>query len=140
MQEEHRRLGADPRVGLVLVGFSPADRLAAIARRLGWIGPVLSDPDRALYQRLGIGRAPWWRVYTPATLGVYASAWRRRDWRPIPAQEDTRQLGADAVVVGGVAHTLWRPGSPDDRPPAGEVLAAAHAAVQEFGTSGEGHR
>lgn len=140
MHEEHRRLGADPRVGLVLVGFSPADRLAAIAHRLGWPGTVLSDPDRALYRRLGIGRAPWWRIYTPATLRVYSSAWRHRHWQPTAVQEDTRQLGGDAVMVNGITHTLWRTGSPDDRPPAGEVLAAARAAAQEFGDSGEGHR
>jgi hypothetical protein len=137
VHQEHRRQGADPRIGLALIGFSPVDRLAAIARRLGWTGPVLSDPDRALYQRLGIGRAPWWRVYTPATLAVYARAWRRRRWRPTPTQEDTRQLGGDAVVVDGVVHTLWRPGSPDDRPPAGEVVAAAHQALQQRAPDGD---
>lgn len=125
MHEEHRRQGANPNIGLVLIGFSPADRLAAIGRRLGWTGPVLSDPDRALYERLGIGRAPWWRIYSPATLTVYARAWRRHDWRPTPSEEDTRQLGGDAVVVDGVARTLWRPGSPYDRPPETDVLTAA---------------
>jgi hypothetical protein len=61
--------------------------------------------------------------YTPASLAVYARAWRRAPWGPVPSHEDTRQLGGDAVV-DGVVRTLWRPRSPDDRPPAGGVFAA----------------
>lgn len=120
----------DPRVGLVVVGFSPADRLGAITRRLGWPGLVLSDPDRLLYARLGVGRAPWWRVYSPGTLATYARALLRRTplRRPV---EDTRQLGADAVLVDARVTALWRPRSPNDRPTATDVLAAAAAAAEE---------
>jgi peroxiredoxin len=60
----------NPWVGLLLVGFSPPDRLAAIARHLGFDGMVLSDPGRQLYHRLGVGRAPLWRLYTPGTLAI----------------------------------------------------------------------
>jgi hypothetical protein len=118
----------DPRVGLILVGFSPADRLAALARHLQWPGIVLSDRQRSLYRRLGIGRAPWWRVYSPGTLAVYAHARRagRRIVRPV---EDSRQLGGDAVMVDAVVTTVWRPRSPDDRPSPTDVLDAATDAV-----------
>lgn len=117
----------DPDVGLLVVGFSPVDRLVAIARHLGWTGRVLSDPDRRLYRRLGIGRAPWWRVYSPGTVALYARAVAggHRLTRP---EEDTRQLGGDAIMVEGTVTTLWRPRSPDDRPPAAEVIAAARSA------------
>jgi hypothetical protein len=122
-----RERGDDDRIGLVLVGFSPADRLAAVVRSRGWSGAVLSDPDLLLYARLGIGRAPVWRVWNSGTLAVYRRA-LRGGWRPTPtAGEDLRQLGGDAVVVDGVVRVLWRPRSPDDRPPAAEVLAAARA-------------
>lgn len=114
----------DPSVRLVLVGFSPPDRLAALARHLGWPGLVLSDPSRRLYAALGLGRAPLWRVYSPRTLLTYARAVVRRE-RLRPPVEDTRQLGADAVVVDGTVVLLWRPRSPDDRPEAREVLAEA---------------
>ena len=124
MQREHR----DSRVGLVLVGFSPPDRLGAIARHLGWGGRVLADRDRVLYRRLGIGRAPLWRVYSPGTVAVYVRA-LLGGRRLRPAEEDTRQLGADAVVVDGRVVRLWRPASPDDRPVAAEVLAEATAAA-----------
>ncbi len=121
---------ADPRVGLVLVGFSPAGPMAAIVRRLGWGGAVLSDPQRLLYRRLGIGRAPWWRVYSPGTLLTYARAIATRTPMSRP-REDTRQLGGDALMLDGVVRVLWRPRSPDDRPAAAELLAAARAAVED---------
>ena len=118
--------GASPRPGLILIGFSPPTPLAAIARHFGWTGLVLADPGRMLYRRLGIGRAPLWQVYSPGTLAAYAGALARghRLTRPV---EDTRQLGADAIMIDGVVRRLWRSRTPDDRPPAGEVLAAASA-------------
>jgi hypothetical protein len=109
---------------LILIGFSPARPLAAIARHLGWPGMVLSDSDRVLYRRLGIGRAPLWRVYSPGTLATYAAALARGQRLARPA-EDTRQLGGDAVMVNGQVRTLWRPRTPDDRPVAAELIAAA---------------
>lgn len=120
MRQQH----GDERVGLVLVGFSPAERLTAIARHRGWPGRVLSDPDRRLYRRLGIGRAPLWRVYSPGTIATYARALRHGEHLTRP-EEDTRQLGADAVVVDGRVRVLWRPRSPDDRPAATDVLGSA---------------
>jgi hypothetical protein len=44
----HQAAAADARLGLILVGFSPARPLFAIARHLGWPGLVLSDPGRVL--------------------------------------------------------------------------------------------
>lgn len=119
------RQHSDSRVGLVLVGFGDPRRLAAIAGKLGWPGRVLSDPTRTLYTRLGIGRAPWWRVYTPSTLLTYAKAIGRPPKVSGRPDEDTRQLGADAILLDGVIVRLWRPRSPDDRPPADEVLTEA---------------
>jgi hypothetical protein len=114
----------DPRLGLILVGFSPLRPLAALARHLGWPGLVFADPGRVLYRSLGAGRAPLWRVYSPLTLATYAAALTRGHKLARPV-EDTRQLGADAVVVNGIVRRLWRPRTPNDRPPAAEVIAAA---------------
>ncbi|MGI8701153.1 MAG: AhpC/TSA family protein [Nocardioidaceae bacterium] len=115
----------NPAVGLVLIGFSPPERLAALARHLRWPGLVLSDPIRKLYAALGFSRAPLWRVYSPSTLLTYARAVKRGQQLSRPV-EDTRQLGGDAVLVDGTVVALWRPRTPDDRPAAAEVLAAAH--------------
>lgn len=114
----------DPRIGLVLIGFSPPERLGALARHLHWPGLVLSDEPRRAYAALGFTRAPLWRVYSPATLRTYGRAARRGQKLPRPV-EDTRQMGGDAVMVNGTVCTLWRPRSPDDRPPAATVLINA---------------
>lgn len=116
----------DPRAGLILIGFSPPQPLAAIARHLGWPGPILTDQERVLYRRLGVRRAPLWQVYSPGTLATYAVALARGHLLARPV-EDTRQLGADAIMTGGIVRQLWRPRSPDDRPAAAEVIAATRA-------------
>lgn len=120
MHEQHD----DPRVGLIFVGFSPADRLGALARHLRWPGGVVSDPERVLYAKLGLRRAPWWRVYSPGTLLTYARAVGSGKRLPRPV-EDTRQLGGDAIVVDGSVVLLWQPRTPNDRPSAMDVLTAA---------------
>jgi hypothetical protein len=106
------------------VGFSPPAALRALADHLDLTGPVLSDENRTLYRLLGFGRAPVWRVYSPATLAHYASAVRRghRLRRPV---EDPRQLGGDALAVDGVVVRRWRPSTPEDRAAPSRLAAAA---------------
>ncbi len=114
----------DVTVGVVAVGFSPPDALAALADHLGWTGMFLADPERTLYRRLGLGRAPVWRVYSPATLARYALAAARGIRLPRPV-EDTRQLGGDALVQDGVVIRRWLPRTPDDRARPSVLAAAA---------------
>jgi hypothetical protein len=104
----------DGAVPLVVVGFSPADALAGLAAHLGLTGPVLTDPGRILYHRLGLRRVPLRQVYSPGTIAWYA----RRRWHGATLRkpvEDTRQMGGDALVVDGCVVRLWRPATPDDR-------------------------
>ena len=117
---ELEELGFTP----VAVGFSPPDALAGVARHLGWTGPFCSDEERVLYDRLGLGRAPVSRLFTSGTRAVYAAALKRGTQVERPV-EDIRQLGGDALAVGGVARVVFRPSSPDDRPVVDELLAAA---------------
>lgn len=111
----------------IAVGFSPPDALAPLAEHLGWRGRFLADTGRRLYRDLGLGRAPWWRVYSPGTLAIYlrAALRGRRDLRGTAPVEDTRQLGGDALVIEGRAVVRWYPRSPDDRVAAAELAAAA---------------
>jgi len=111
-------------VEAVAVGFSPPDALAPLAEHLAWRGRFLADTGRRLYRDLGLGRAPWWRVYSPGTLAIYVRA-ARRGRRGTAAVEDTRQLGGDALVREGRAVARWNPRSPDDRVAAAELAAAA---------------
>lgn len=108
----------------MLVGFSPTKPLKGLARHLQWRGKVLSDPDRSLYQALGLRRAPIWRVYSPATLSTYVRA-LTTGYRLVRPVEDIRQLGGDALVVDGTVVGVWQPRTPDDRPHASEVLSRA---------------
>jgi hypothetical protein len=114
-------------VPLVVVGFSPADALAPLAGYLGLTGLVLSDPDRQLYHRLGLRRAPIWQVYSPGTIAHYARLKLRGATLHKPV-EDTRQMGGDALVIDGRVARLWRPATPDDR--AAPVVIAAAALAQ----------
>ncbi|HUY62008.1 MAG TPA: AhpC/TSA family protein [Candidatus Dormibacteraeota bacterium] len=124
--DQIRALGA----GAMAVGFSPAPALAALAEQLAWPAPFLADPDRLLYRRLRLSRARAWALVTPGTVGQYLAAARRgeRIRRPV---EDPRQLGGDALVVGGAAVRVWRPRSPDDRTPLPQILTALGAACHE---------
>ncbi len=121
----------------VAVGFSPPDGLAPLAEHLGWSGPFLADEDRLLYRRLGLRRAPWWRIYSPGTLAFYARA-LARGHHIHPAVEDTRQLGGVAILHHGVVVTSWNPCSPDDRVDPNTLITAAlriqTVACHEHGT------
>lgn len=114
----------DGAVPLVVVGFSPAEALAPLAEHLGLTGLVLSDPGRVLYHRLGLRRAPVWRVYSPGTIARYALLKLRGATLHKPV-EDTRQMGGDALVVDGRVERLWRPATPDDRAAPARIAAAA---------------
>jgi len=111
---------------LVAVGFSPLAALASLATHLGWTDPFCSDEERLLYDRLGLGRAASGQLFTPATRAIYAAAAERGRAAERPV-EDVRQLGGDALVVGGKAVLTFRPSSPDDRPAATDLLAGARS-------------
>ena len=113
---------------LVVITFADAPaRLAAFRQYLGLDVadvPVLADTERALYRLLGAGRGSLRQVWSPGTLAMYVRLIRRgrRLRRP---EEDTRQLGADAVVDrSGRLHCVWLPSGPDQRPPVSEIIDA----------------
>ncbi|MCD2193739.1 hypothetical protein LQ327_10155 [Actinomycetospora endophytica] len=124
-------------VPVVAVGFDRADHLGPLADHLGWSAPFLADEDRRLYARLGMRRAPWWRVFSPRTLAFYRRAVRGE---PVPEPDDPApvdvfQMGGDAVVVGGVAVRRWLPRTPVDRV-APEVVVAAARGERSDGEAG----
>lgn len=109
---------------VVAVGFSPGEALNELAGALGWPWAFLTDPERALYGRLGMERAPLRQVFTPVVVRRYreAAAQGQQVHKPV---EDPRQLGGDAVAVHGRVVWLRRQASPDDRPSVDTVLAVA---------------
>ena len=106
------------------ITFADASRLPAHRQHLGLPFPLLADPERIVYRRFGLDRAPLWRIYNPGTLRLYAQllARGRRLRRPV---DDTRQLGGDFVIdAAGRLVAAYRPRSPDDRPPIDDLVAA----------------
>lgn len=113
----------DTVVVVITFGQDPT-RLAAYRDHLEIEFPVLADTDRALYRLLGAGRGSIRDVWSPGTLAMYAHLMRRgrRLRRPV---DDTRQLGADAVVDrAGRLHRLWLPPGPDHRPAMTDIVTA----------------
>jgi peroxiredoxin len=110
---------------VVVVSFAddPA-RLAAYRDHLGIDFAVLSDVDRVLYRLLGAGRGSLRRVWSPGTLALYARL-LYRGRRLQVSNDDTRQLGADAVIDrDGRLRRLWLPDSPDTRPGIDQIIDA----------------
>ena len=119
-------------MAVVAVGFDRADLLGGLAERLGWSSAFLADEDRRLYARLGMRRAPRWRVWSPRTLAFYRRAVRGEPVPDDPAPVDVYQMGGDAVVVEGVAVRRWLPRTPVDRVAPAVVVAAARAQTESM--------
>lgn len=113
-----------PDVLPVVITFAgDPSRLAAYREHLDLDVPLLADTDRELYRLLGAGRGSLRQVWSPGTIAMYARL-LRRGRRLRPATEDTRQLGADAVVdPEGRVRRVWLPPSPDARPTVSDIGA-----------------
>ena len=121
MRDHLDRFG-DARIAIVT--FAVSERLAAYRRHLRLTFDVVADPDRTLYRLLGAERGTNRQVWSAGTIRMYAQLLRtgRRLRRPT---EDTRQLGADAVLGSdGTLRYLSLPSSPDARPPIEDLIAA----------------
>ncbi len=113
---------------IAAVTFAEVERLAAHRDHLDLPFPLLADPERTVYRRFGLERAPLWRIYNPGTLRLYGQllARGRRLRRPV---DDTRQLGGDFVLdAAGRLAAAFRPRSPDDRPPIDDLVVAVRRA------------
>jgi len=108
---------------VITFAHDPA-QLAAYREHLDVTFPLLADGDRETYHLLGAGRGSIRNVWSLGTIAMYVRLVRhgRRLRRPT---EDTRQLGADAVIDRrGHLHRLWLPTGPDHRPPIADLIAA----------------
>lgn len=120
---EHR---ADVLPVVVTFTDDPA-RLAAYREHLQLEVPLLADSQRQLYDLLGAGRGTVRQVWSPGTMALYARL-LLRGRRIGPTDEDTRQLGADAIVDrDGRLRRVWLPPSPDRRPAIDELAIAVDA-------------
>jgi hypothetical protein len=113
---------------VVLITFTRQRNLRGFRHQLGLAYPVLADETRAVYRAYGLGRGPWWRIWSLRTLRAYARL-LRSGRRLSRATEDTRQLGGDFVLdPNGVLAYVYRSSRPDDRPPVHELITAVRSA------------
>jgi peroxiredoxin len=110
---------------VVVIGFEAARRQRGFCRLLeldGW--PCLVDESLAAYRAYGLGRLPWWRTFTVASLWGYVGFWRRGLAMPRP-KADIYQAGGDFVVDPAGNLALVHPGKdPHDRPTVEEIIDA----------------
>ena len=115
---------------VLVISFAIPELLAAYDRELGLDLPLYCDPGRELYREFGFGRASVARAWLdPRVWARYAGlvARGRRLHRP---EQDTLQLGGDAVFDGD-ARLRWVYSSrgPEDRPSVDEVIASLSRAA-----------
>ena len=101
---------------LVVVSAEPVEQIAPVARKEGWTGPVLADPERHAYRAYGLGRLPWHRVITWKTILLYAGFFFSGRLPGRPGQ-DVMQQGGDFVVDDrGIVRYAYAGQTSDDRP------------------------
>jgi alkyl-hydroperoxide reductase/thiol specific antioxidant family protein len=110
---------------VIVVSFAPPPRLAAYEFELRLGLPLYSDAERGLYRALGFGRASVARAWLhPKVWGRYGVllARGRRLHRP---EEDTLQLGGDAVFDADARlRWLYSSRGPEDRPSVDDLIVA----------------
>ena len=115
---------------VLVVGFARPELLAAYERELGLDLPLYGDPQRALYRALGFGRASVARVWLDPRVWTRYARLVARGRRPRRPEQDTLQLGGDAVFDAD-ARLRWRYAGrgPEDRPSVDELIAALNRAA-----------
>lgn len=122
-------------VQIVVVSFESADLLRRWAEPFPKQWHFVSDPERAIFEAYGPGRASFLRLFAPSTFWVYLRALLagrlsrvgRREDGEVP---DVTQLGADFVVArNGRVVLAWLAKTPAARPSM-EVLAKALEAAR----------
>jgi peroxiredoxin len=124
--DDVRRLGGE----VLVVSFTEPRRVAAYLERYPLPFPVVADPSREAYRRLGLGRTSWGTFFRGGVLGRYLRL-IFRGWLPWSSEgDDVLQLGGDFVLDGeGRLVYAYRSAEPTDRPPAGDLLRALGAAA-----------
>jgi hypothetical protein len=122
-----RQLGGE----VLVVSFSPPNRVAAYVARYPLLFPVVADPTRTAYRRFELGRTSWWRMLAPGFVIRYLGLiLRGRRPRPPDEEEDIWQLGGDFLLDGQRRlKYAYRSGDPADRPAAEELVQAVRAVV-----------
>ncbi|MCS7020527.1 MAG: SelL-related redox protein [Gemmataceae bacterium] len=109
---------------VAVVSQSQPEELARYAPRLQWRFPIYGDPQRQLYQVIGLERTRWWMfVWPPVILGYLWGMLRGYLPRLPRPGEDVLQLGGDFLLdrYGRLVYA-YRSATPTDRPSTTRIL------------------
>ena len=120
-------LGAE----VLVVSFTPPERVAAYLQKYPQPFPVVSDPTLTAYRAFHLDRTSVGSMLRPGVIFRYVKL-IFRGWLPKkPGQgEDILQLGGDFVLDKEGRLVYAHPSAePTDRPPARELVEAVRACV-----------
>jgi hypothetical protein len=115
---------------VLVISFARPGLLASYERELGLDLPLYSDPDRGLYRELGFGRASVARAWLHPRVWVRYAGLLARGRRLRRPEQDTLQLGGDAVFDADTRlRWLYSSRGPEDRPSVDELIDALSRAA-----------
>ena len=97
-------------IRVVVVGFSPMERLEFILGEFELTFPLISDPERPWYRAFEIGSGGWGTVFAPRILWSYVRLMTKGSGCNGPMMTSV-SLAAMSCYAG----TWWRPAGPAPR-------------------------
>lgn len=108
---------------MLIVSFEAPPAIRRYANAPDLPGPVVSDPERALYSAYGMARASLFDVWGPATWWAYARS-MAGGLRPRASASDVEQRGGNVLVDPESIVRLHHIGrGPADRPSVMSILS-----------------
>jgi peroxiredoxin len=119
LQPEFNRRG----FSIVVISFAEPAKLASYQKRHQWPFPILADPSRSAYESFALPRLSLARVFSLATLRLYAQLlWQRKRIENY-GREDFYQSGGNFLIDrGGAVLFAHRSREPADRPSPAALL------------------
>jgi len=117
-------------IAVFVIGFGDRSSFREMRHRLESPFQFLRDTSRHSYELMGLQRSSVLRTYLhPDVVKPYVRWALNRRFPQLRRGQDRRQLGGDFVILrtGEVVYE-HRERGPEDRPPVGEVAAAALSA------------
>jgi peroxiredoxin len=110
-------------VSIAVISFADPAELSRYQNDHNWPFPIFSDPSRSSYESFGLGRLPWFRVFSAKTLWFYLRSLRARDRWHRYGTDDIYQGGGDFLIDrNGNVLFAYRNRNPADRPTAAKLL------------------
>ena len=119
-------------VSIVVISFADPERLSHYQGVHAWPFTLLADPQREAYSHFGFKLLTWDRVFSWATVKVYAHLlWRGRKIERY-GRDDYFQSGGDLLIDReGRLYFAHHSRGPADRPEVGQLLEEVRKARRQ---------